>query len=34
MVMVGPPFIVEEKEIDEIIQILKSTIGKMEREIS
>jgi len=34
MVMVGPPFIVEEKEIDEIIQILKSTIDKMEREIS
>jgi hypothetical protein len=33
MVMVGPPFIVEEKEIDEIILILKTTIGKVEREI-
>ena len=33
MVMVGPPFIVEEKEIDEIIQILKTAIGKVEREI-
>jgi adenosylmethionine-8-amino-7-oxononanoate aminotransferase len=31
MVMVGPPFIIEEKQIDELIQILKRTFSQMER---
>jgi adenosylmethionine-8-amino-7-oxononanoate aminotransferase len=31
MVMVGPPFIIEEKQIDELIQILKATFSQMER---
>ncbi|MDI6753200.1 MAG: aspartate aminotransferase family protein [Thermodesulfobacteriota bacterium] len=30
MVMVGPPFIIEEKEIDELIEILKTTFSRME----
>ncbi len=30
MVMVGPPFIIEESQIDEIIDILKKTFSKME----
>lgn len=30
MVMVGPPFIIEEKEIDELIEILKTTFSQME----
>jgi adenosylmethionine-8-amino-7-oxononanoate aminotransferase len=33
MVMVGPPFIIEEKEIDEILQILKATLSQVEREV-
>jgi len=33
MVMVGPPFVIEEKEIDEILQILKATLSKVEREV-
>jgi adenosylmethionine-8-amino-7-oxononanoate aminotransferase len=34
MVMIGPPFVVEEKEIDEILQILKTTLSKIEEKIS
>jgi adenosylmethionine-8-amino-7-oxononanoate aminotransferase len=34
MVMVGPPFGVEEKEIDEILQILKTTLFEIEEGIS
>ncbi len=34
MVMVGPPFGVEEKEIDEILQILKTALSKIEEGIS
>ena len=30
MVMVGPPFIIEEKQIDELIHILKTTFSQME----
>jgi adenosylmethionine-8-amino-7-oxononanoate aminotransferase len=30
MVMVGPPLIIEENEIDEIIEILKKTFLKVE----
>jgi adenosylmethionine-8-amino-7-oxononanoate aminotransferase len=33
MVMVGPPFVIEEKEIDEILQILKTTLSKIEGRI-
>ena len=33
MVMVGPPFIIEEKEIDKILQILKATLSQVEREV-
>jgi len=33
MVMVGPPLIIEEKEIDEIIEILEKTFSQMEKEI-
>jgi adenosylmethionine-8-amino-7-oxononanoate aminotransferase len=34
MVMIGPPFVVEEKETDEILQILKITLSKFEEGIS
>ena len=34
MVMVGPPFVIEEKEIDEILQILKTTLFEIEEGIS
>ncbi|MBM4331773.1 MAG: aspartate aminotransferase family protein [Deltaproteobacteria bacterium] len=30
MVMVGPPFIIEEKQIDELIEILRTTFSRME----
>lgn len=33
MVMIGPPFVVEEKEIDEILQILKTVVAKIEATI-
>lgn len=33
MVMVGPPFIIEEKQIDELIQILKTTFSQMENRV-
>ena len=34
MVMVGPPFVIEEKEIDEVLQILKATLSKIEEKVS
>jgi 23S rRNA A2030 N6-methylase RlmJ len=33
MVMVGPPFVIEEKEIDEILQILKTTLSKIAEKV-
>jgi adenosylmethionine-8-amino-7-oxononanoate aminotransferase len=30
MVMVGPPLVIEESQIDEIIDLLKKTFSKME----
>jgi adenosylmethionine-8-amino-7-oxononanoate aminotransferase len=33
MVMVGPPFIIEKKQIDELIQILKTTFSQMENRV-
>jgi 4-aminobutyrate aminotransferase-like enzyme len=33
MVMVGPPLVIEEKEIDEILQILRVTLSKIEGRI-
>lgn len=33
MVMVGPPFIIEEHQIDELIEILKTTFSKIEKQI-
>jgi len=33
MVMVGPPFIVEEKQIDEILDLLKTSLSRAEREL-
>ncbi len=32
MVMVGPPFVIEESQIDEIIEILKKTFFQMEKQ--
>ncbi len=34
MVMVGPPYIIEEKQIDELIDLLKATFSQMEKVIS
>lgn len=34
MVMIGPPFIIEEKQIDELIQILERTLSQMESLVS
>ncbi len=34
MIMIGPPYIIEQKEIDEILQILKLTLAKVEKEVS
>jgi adenosylmethionine-8-amino-7-oxononanoate aminotransferase len=34
MVMVGPPFIIEEKQVDEIIDLLKAAFSQMEKMIS
>jgi adenosylmethionine-8-amino-7-oxononanoate aminotransferase len=31
-VMIGPPFIIEEPQIDEVIEILKTTFSKLEKE--
>ncbi len=31
-VMVGPPFIIEEPQIDELIEILKATFSRLEKE--
>ena len=32
MVMVGPPFVIEEGQIDELIEILKKTFSQMEKD--
>ena len=34
MIMIGPPYIIEKKKIDEILQILKLTLAKVEKEVS
>jgi len=34
MVMVGPPLIIQEDQIDELMEILKKTFSRMEKEVS